>query len=591
MRLAVLFFLSFIIVGKSFSQQDTTKSKAIIVQNANSQIYDIRTDSTLFLNGDVVLLQDSVLLYCDTARLVNNQVYAHGNVVVTEGDSIRLFADSIQYNGDSLMSYFWGDVVLEQGDNQLFTNYLQYDIDRDIGTYTDTALLRSKDYELKSKRGYYFTKTKTVDFYDKVDITGKDFLLVTDSLRYLTEQEKAIFLAPVNITNKDQKLYSRKGYYYLNNNNSKFYGNAQFQDSKRKASADTIWYNGVKKEVIFLGNAQVSSDQELGKADKISYAEKDKILTLTGNAYYKKEDQVITGSTIIYDDVKEQVRITGKSYLTKDQYIIQGDKVDYDKESGIAYLNGTASLTDTIEQLTVYGDHVIYHEKEEKIVTYNDTGKPLIEDVDGVDTTFISGDTLVHFKQISEIDTASMFQAYHHVEILTKDISGSCDSLIYDGLDSIITLFRSPVMFSDSTQFSSDTIRIHIQNKKVNHIDLRQNALIINTPDLIFFNQIAGKNGEVFFKQDSIERLDINEDAKSIYYLVDDDDGYIGVNKTESQDLSVIFENKGIRYIKYFVEPKKDLLPMEGTNHETLRVDGFFWNFNNRPRTRADLLK
>lgn len=577
--------------GYSQTQPEEKETSRVIVKNADNQIMDVRKDTVLYLNGNVALAHDSVFMYCDTAEVRNrNNVFAFGDVSMIKSDSIRVFADSIRFIGDSLKAYFYGNVVLEEGDNQLFTSYLIYDVENDVGIYTDTALLRSVEYELTSIKGFYYAKAKYVDFYEKVSVSGDDFLLITDSLRYFTDINEAQFLAPTRIRNGKQDIYSQYGWFDLDDNDAKLYGNAQFMEADRKGRADTILYQSNIDEIILKGEAYVNSDTEKGEANVITYNRKSEDLNLRGNAIYTKDDQRTTGENIVYNGKTERVEVQGTAVISKPPYLIQSESIRYDNLTGNALLDGAVSVQDTQENYRVTGDHVIFNDSTEYFKAFNDTGRPIFSNT-SEDTLHLSGDTLLSYKEYLDGDTIRHIRAFNRVQILGNDISGQADSLSFTSVDSSFTLFYEPVMWADTSQYHADTIVLFLKDESIKKIELRNNAFITSTTDFYFYNQMSGKDCFIHFNKDSIERVDIMLDAKALYYMLDEEEAYMGVSKTESENMKLYFSENEIEYIKNYKEVKSDILPMEGTDHDALRLTGYKWLFEQRPTTIEHLME
>lgn len=82
--------------------------------------------------------------------------------------------------------------------------------------------------------------------------------------------------------------------------------------------------------------------------------------------------------------------------------------------------------------------------------------------------------------------------------------------------------------------------------------------------------------------------MDVDGDARIVYYLTDKDKAYIGVNTTEAANMSFLNENK-ITDIRNYKEPRSKVVPMKTANHDALKVKGFLWNIDRRPKTSVDL--
>lgn len=98
-----------------------------------------------------------------------------------------------------------------------------------------------------------------------------------------------------------------------------------------------------------------------------------------------------------------------------------------------------------------------------------------------------------------------MLFAWGDVKIWSKRMQGLCDSLFFSGKDSTFYLFENPVMWSDTSQFSGDTIWIVMANKVLKDIFLKQKAFVINHDKSSLENQLKGREIQThFWKRNSI---------------------------------------------------------------------------------------
>ncbi len=96
-------------------------------------------------------------------------------------------------------------------------------------------------------------------------------------------------------------------------------------------------------------------------------------------------------------------------------------------------------------------------------------------------------------------------------------------------------------MWSDTTQFSGDTIFLVQKDDKLDRMNIENNVMIINRIQP-FFNQIKGKQLEGFFLDEEIDRFTVTGSSQSIYYMADDEEAFIGVNTTDCSILKFNFE-------------------------------------------------
>ncbi len=573
--------------------QDTSKSKKINIHYSDlAEGYKEGKDDIRKLSGQVELRQDSVFLSCDTAivNVTNNDVIAFGNVIIQQGDSISVFSDSIYYDGNEKKARLFKEVVLVNGDQQIFTDQLNYDMNSKVATYYSGAVLTDGTSQLSSKIGYYYIDTETAYFKDSVTVVGEDFQLRADTLQFNTESRLVTFLGPTRIDQGDAKIYCEDGFYDILNDKAEFRQNAQYLKAGQSAVADKMIYNGASETIDLVGNASFEDQKQRATADLISFNEKTNLTTLSGNAFFEDGQQKVEADQIIYDGKTKSISTQGRSSLVKPPQFLEADQIDFDDKSGLGIATGSVVWRDTSENISITCDHAEYIRDEDYLKAYGERTL-MMSAIDG-DTLYLSSDTLISKRSNSfDQDSSRMFYAFEDVRVLKTDFQAVCDSLVYNGQDSIFKFYHDPVVWSDTSQFMADTILMYTTNNNLDSIQLQKNSFILNSPDEIYFNQIKGRDINAFFIQSEIFEMNVLGNAESVYYLIDEAKAYIAVNKTICSDMKLDFGDNQVEKIKCFPQPKANLMPMKSIDHNEIKLEGFNWIENRRPRLISDLLK
>jgi lipopolysaccharide export system protein LptA len=611
-------------------------------------------DTLQRLVGHVELNQDSVFLFCDSAVILNNtKVNAKGNFILQHGDYTTIFSDSAEYRGDTKIAELFGNVSLLKGTQKLFTDRLTYNTNTKIATYLTGATMTDDTTFLKSVKGYFHADTDDMFFKDSVVVVSPDFTLRSDTLQFNVSTKLVTFLAPTLIRQDTAKIYTEGGFYDLDKRLAEFTINPQYVKNQQKAWAKVMRYDGNRQEVTLIGDAHFEDTATVATANRIIFNEKTEVTVLQGNAFIKDESRTITGDTVSYDARNETYATRGRSHIVDGAQILDANFVDYDKEKELGIARGDVIWQDTTERLTVLSEFAEHSKKRNYLkASGGKLGRPLLIKVIDSDSLFVSADTLmsvqpekiagndslINRKNIetpindslfaappphdstniavdtsrlfisnadtsnvainprsetpnSKSDTTRIILAFHDVRIFKSDLQAICDSLAYSTVDSMFRLYQQPVIWSDTSQFSSDTINMQLANDKLDRIFLRQNSFIINSPDELFFNQIKGKNSIAFFDSSEIRRVRVEGNAESVYYPLDDEKAYIGVNKTICSEMLIFFGDSGVEGIKFYAEPKASLTPMKEADHNALKLPGFQWQIERRPGSVEDLFK
>ena len=576
-------------------QQDTQKLKietAILVE------YFVKGERTLQkLSGNVRMRQENTLVYCDTAILDMDVAILKGGVSIEQGDSVKVFADSAFYNANTKISDLFGDVVLVNGRQELFTTRLRYDLGNKLATYHTGATLTNGKSQLTSTHGYYDVNRKEVFFKGDVLVADPEFTMRTDTMAFNTETQTVRFVAPTLISQRNSKIYTEGGFYDIENDFAEFDLNPQYEKEGQRGRSKKMRYNGTTKEYTLEGEARIEDAKQKAQADIIRYNTQTEQTVLRGNAHFQDSIRDIRGAEIRYDSRNKNYQITGRGHVNDPPNIIEADSLDFNDELGRGLALGNVVWVDTASDFTILAWRMDYNKQTEYLNAFGASGatgpagRPMMKTLIDRDTLYMSADTLTSYKPDSASDVRLLL-AHLDVRVFKSDLQASCDSLSFSSKDSVFWFYKLrnlPVIWSDTSQFSGDTIRMSMKNKKLDRIWLRQNALVINSEDERLFNQIKGRNTTAFFRDDQVREMLVEGNAQAVYYALDDKRAYIGVNETQCSEMRLFFGDNKVEGIRFYNSPTGKFTPMKKAGKDTKKLDGFFWEKTRRPKKVEDL--
>lgn len=583
-------------INQPKTQRDTTSPDFIKIDHIGKHIEDKQgVEAIQWLSQGVQLRLDSTYIYADSAVIFGgSRLYAFGDVVIQQGDSLNVFTDTLYYFRSTDVAELIGEVTLQQGSKQLWTTDLTYSLSERVGYYADGGVLVDKDLQVTSKRGYYFADSEEILFRDSVIVLHPEFNLAADSMRYLAAEQRVVFTGPTNVFTEEAKIYCEGGYYDLDQKLAEFNQRAQYAGGEKTATADTIRYATSDGEVKMLGHVKVKEGDKHIEGDFLQYQERTGETYIKGDpAHYMDSTRQITSPEIIYNEKTNQVSTRGGGEISDGDLLMRAEHFDFDQASGIGRATGNVMWNDTAQHIGIWSDTVFYKKDPEYILAYGEK-RALFYTLVDADTLYIASDTLNMLTQIdtsAEYDTMRLIRAYHDVRLFKSDMQGRADSLVFNDRDSIFTFYKQPVLWSDTTQFSADTIRLSVMNNQLNNVTLVQRAIIISEILGTYYDQIKGKSILAHFDSSAIQYMWVNGNAESIYYTRDDQQAFIGVNKTICSKMNFTFSNGEIHLLKYFGENTSSMVPMAEAAHDTLRLEGFNWRNEERPKHLKDLLE
>lgn len=583
------------VMGQSAAQDTTSR---LVVESSETAEGFLRKGRELRkLSGNVRLRQEETLIFCDTAIIDQDNAFLKNNVVILQGDSIRIFGDSANYYGLTRQSDLFGKVVVEKGPQRLFTKKIHYDVANKVATYASGATLTNGKSQLSSRRGYYDVASDQIFFKGDVLITDPDFTVRTDTMVFDTKAQTAYFVAPTLISERESKIYCEGGFYDIENNFAEFDINPQYERQDQRGYAQKMIWQGVTDEYILQDSAYIEEKNKIVKADVIRYNSETEIATLIGNAFYRDSVQEITGEKVRYDSRNKLYQLLGRGRVSDPPNIIEADSLDFNDVLGNGLAQGNVIWRDTSSNMTVLAHRLDYNKTTEYLHAHggadDPAGRPMLTTLSDGDTLFLAADTLISFRPDSTLDFRKLL-AFRDVRIFKKDMQAVCDSLAFSSQDSVFWFYGfqgQPLIWSDSSQFSADTIRMALRDSKIDRIWLRENAFVVNTEDQVYFNQIKGRHTTAYFRDSEAREMHVDGNAEAIYYALDEKRAYIGVNQTICSEMRLYFGNNQVNSIKFYTEPKGSFTPMKKAGKDPKQLSGFFWEVRRRPASVEDILR
>ena len=194
-------------------------------------------------------------------------------------------------------------------------------------------------------------------------------------------------------------------------------------------------------------------------------------------------------------------------------------------------------------------------------------------------------DTLPIEVPFPEDSTYKMIKAYRNVKRFRSESQMACDSLTILNTDSIIRMYKSPVMWNDNNQILSDSAMIHTERQRIKSAHFYGNPIMGIEIDTAYYNQVKGKEMISFFDNGKVYRNDVNGNAQTIYYLQEEEGADVtALMYIESSAITFYLDDGSIDKISYKQNPEYVLYPMEMVpESQERKLQGFDWQEDRRP--------
>jgi len=130
---------------------------------------------------------------------------------------------------------------------------------------------------------------------------------------------------------------------------------------------------------------------------------------------------------------------------------------------------------------------------------------------------------------------------------------------------------------------------IKMKNNEIHQVKLRQNSLIVSQSYPSVYDQIKGRDITVWFQEKEIHTMLVEGNAESIYFMKDEEEDYIGADKTVCSKIRFYFLEKEISKIEFLSKPESTFFPMQQVNLNDLVLSGFRWEFERKPLKLKDI--
>ncbi|MCO6498971.1 MAG: hypothetical protein J5I47_01160 [Vicingus serpentipes] len=507
-----------------------------------------------------------------------------------------------------IMFVFLSTTVIAQGKAKIeILGARTFEMDSRIGNGAKRLIgdvrLKHDDALMFCDSAYVYSETNTMDAYGHVRIIQGDSLqLFGDSLKYNGNTKKAILRGDIRLVNTDVTLTTQFLDYDRTKNMAYYYGGGEMISNKdnNKLTSRKGYYYADSQAFYFKDNVVLINPQYTIDADTLNYNSSSEIVHFLGPTTITSDSNYIYTEDGWYNTINNKSKFFKNAYIYSDKKIILGDTLYYERNNGYGEIICNASIIDTVENINLNGDVVHFFEQQDSVMI---TQEALLMQFFDKDTLYLHADTfkvstqLVHRDSnlndsvYTIIDTTRILYAYNHVKFFKKDMQGKADSVVYNFSDSTINFYHDPIIWSKENQLTADFTYIQLADGKPHSIYLKEKAFIASKADSLRdnFNQIKGKNMVGYFKGSTLHKIEVTQNSETIYYAVDDDGKYIGVNKMEGNNMLIFLKDNALETITFIKDPEGTLKPLKEVSPKEVILKGFNWRVEERPRDRFSI--
>lgn len=439
---------------------------------------------------------------------------------------------------------------------------------------------------LYCNKAYWFTKENYIKAFGNVRIIQGDTITMTSTYaEYNGESKLAYANGNVVMQSPGSRLTSETFYFDRNSQLAYYSSGGTITDKDNILNSVAGTYVVQAKMYRFRNAVTITNPKYIIKTNHLDYYENSGHAYLFGPSTITSDENYIYTEKGFYDTKHNLSHFVKNSYIRYNNRLIEGDSLYYDRNREFASATRNVKITDSINNSIVKGHYgEVYRNKDSLMMTRRAVAMTLVEQ----DTLYIHGKRLV----VTGKPENRIVRAYPNVRFYKTDMSGKCDSLHSSEQTGITKLIGSPVMWNFDNQMTGDLMHL-ISNKETEKLDSLKviNNTFIASKDTIGtgFNQVKGQFLYGKFRNNKLHEVDVVKNTEVIYYMRNDEQELIGINKSVCSSINMILDENKIETITFFKKSDGDIYPETELPENARKLRGFIWRGDERILNKEDI--
>ena len=473
-------------------------------------------------------------------------------------------------------------VHLEQADSLVFNK----NINPDVQVLVGNVRFRHGSALMDCDSAYFYDKTNSLDAFGNVEMNQADTLFAYGNLLFYDgNRHLARLRENVRMENRGVTLFTDSLNYDRIANIGYYFNGGTLVDKDNELSSVYGQYNPATKIALFNYDVRLYNPKFTLYSDTLRYNTSTGIATILGPSTIVTDSSIIYCSRGWYNTRTDQSELLDRSKVVTRTQTLIGDTLKYDRANGIGEVFGNIEMIDTVRKVILRGDYGYHNERTEYSFV---TKKALAIEYSGQDSLYLHADTL---KTLPD-SIYKVLKAYRNVRFYRSDFQGICDSMQYLTRDSVLCMYKEPVLWNEDYQIYGDTILIYMNDSVPEFAHVKEFAFAISKKDsLNHYDQLTGMDMKIYFEGKAVRHIAVSGNAESIYYPEEKDKTLIGLNKTLSGFLDIYLADKKIDKMVIKPTPQGSLTPVEKVPPGELYLKSFVWFDYLRPTDKDDVFR
>jgi lipopolysaccharide export system protein LptA len=443
----------------------------------------------------------------------------------------------------------------------------------------------------------YLYANDDFDAYGHIRIVeGNGSTVFSDALHFEKARNTAFLNGNVTMRDEDITLTSSELTYQVRDKIARYHTGGRIVSSSNKNTLTSRHgtFNGKTEDFYFKHNVVLNNPTYTVRSDTMNYKSATELTTFLGPTYIEGDSVLIYCETGYYNTKKDESRFGKNAWVRDGSTILKGDSIYFNNKMGVGEVFRNVMVRDTTQTFEIRGNYARHVQKPEVSIV---TDRALLLDIMNGDTLFMHADTL---KASTDGDGSKRIFAYQGVRIFKNDLQGLCDSAVYLQRDSMMWMYRKPIVWSAQNQVTGDTLKLGLSGNVLSKAWVMGSAFIVSDAEgndtvqgpEIRFNQIKGKSMTAIFRDNDLQSVWVDGNGELVYYPTDEKGlkpRALGTNQGECSSIFIRFREGELSTVRMEGNPKSVFKSNKFAGNEPMKLRDFQWLRDRRPRSREDI--
>lgn len=467
--------------------------------------------------------------------------------------------DEVKYPGAVLFSKSDNQIHIEHEGIEMWCDVAFYYKDENfVKAYKNVSIKQGDSVAMRSRYAEYNGNTKFA--FARGDVwLKKDTTTITTDTMYLDRiKQQAYYRSGGIVTSPNSKITSKVGRYYLDKNKISFINKVEVVNPQYVINSEQLDFYSTTEHAYLYGPTTIASDSSQ------VYCERGFYDTKNDKGYFVKKSRIDYNNRQVF-----------------------GDSLYFDRATNFASATNNIKVLDTLNSSLIKGHYAeVYRNKDSVLITH----RAVAITVEQKDSVYVHAEKLI----VTGKPENRILRGYHNVKLYKNNLSGKCDSIHVNQKTGLTQMIRHPVLWSDKSQITGDSIHLksNTVTKNIDTLKVFNNAFIIKKDSISGFNQIRGEQLYGFFNDaNQLEKVDIQNNAESIIYIREETGKLQGVDKSKSASITITFRDQAIDEVTKYKTPGGDIWPASQWSKLPQTLENFEWRGDEQLLSKEAIFK